>query len=67
MAKKRPSVQKREREMLKRQREMRKAAKAAAKRERRFAREGEDALSEDGAPDDRSASEEASPPRMADG
>ena len=38
MAKKRPSVQKRQREQQKRQREFDKAAKAAQKRERREAR-----------------------------
>lgn len=36
MAKKRPSVQKRQREILKRQREFDKAAKAAEKRQRRL-------------------------------
>ena len=39
MARKRPSVQKRQREYLKRQRELEKAEKAAEKRERRQNRE----------------------------
>ncbi len=39
MARKRPSVQKRQREHLKRQRELDKAKKAAEKRERRLNRE----------------------------
>ena len=43
MARKRPSVQKREREQLKRQRERRKAEKAAQKRERRAQRNDPDA------------------------
>lgn len=47
MAKKRPSVQKREREMRKRQREMGKAAKAAEKRERRLGRETDDPVATD--------------------
>ena len=38
MARKRPTVQKREREFQKRQRELKKAEKAAQKRERRFNR-----------------------------
>jgi len=41
MAKKRPSVRKRERENDKRQRELKKSQKAADKRERRLSREQE--------------------------
>lgn len=42
MARKRPSVQKRQREMQKREREREKSAKAAEKRERRQNRENQD-------------------------
>jgi len=43
MARKRPSIHKREREYQKRQRELKKAAKAAQKRERRFGHGASDA------------------------
>ena len=42
MAKQRPSVRKREREIQKRQRDLKKAEKAALKRERRFNRAQQD-------------------------
>lgn len=46
MARKRPSIQKREREYQKRQRELKKAAKSAEKRERRHNRDGGDSPGE---------------------